>query len=67
MNRKRRDLLMVTVAPAGVLRGFGRVARGHWAARLGPGVIIVGLMYTAQGRGFGSVLRVHPNASGGMR
>ena len=57
---------MATVAPARVLRGFGRAARGHWAG-LGSGVITAGLMYTALGRSFGLVLQVRRNAGGGVR
>jgi hypothetical protein len=57
---------MATVAPARVLRGFGRAARGHWAG-LGSGVITAKLMYTALGRSFGLVLQVRRNAGGGVR
>jgi hypothetical protein len=40
--------------PAGVLRGLRRGAHGDWAGLLSAGAIIVGLMYTTLGYGFGS-------------
>ena len=43
--------------PAGVLRGLRRGAHGDWAGLLSAGAIIVGLMYTTLGYGFGLINR----------
>jgi glucosyl-dolichyl phosphate glucuronosyltransferase len=44
--------------PAGVLRGLRRGARGDWAGLLTAGAIIVGLMYTTLGYGFGVMSQI---------
>jgi hypothetical protein len=50
--------------PAGVLRGLRRGAHGDWAGLLSAGAIIVGLMYTTLGYGFGLITRHYRGVRG---
>jgi len=53
--------------PAGVLRGLRRGAHGDWAGLLRAGAIIVGLMYTTLGYGFGWVQQIAGRHRGDLR
>jgi glucosyl-dolichyl phosphate glucuronosyltransferase len=53
--------------PMGVFRRLGRAASGDWAALLGAGTIIVGLMYTVAGYSVGLVQRLGSFHRGGAR
>jgi len=53
--------------PAGVLRGLRRGAHGDWAGLLSAGAIIVGLMYTTLGFGFGLLRQIARRRRGHRR
>ncbi len=50
--------------PVGVLRGLRRAAHGDLAGLLSAGAIIVGLMYTTLGYGFGLITRHYRGVRG---